>query len=69
MIRLVHSDGSLTDPTPVKPTDFYSVDARRAARMKFLSDVGLTLDDRLLSDDVQDIIDTVLFNQVADKAA
>lgn len=51
------------------PAELYSADARRAAGMKFLAEVGLTLDDRLMSDDVQGIIDSVLFNQVGDKAA
>ncbi len=47
----------------------FSTDARRAAGMKFLAEAGLTLDDRLMSDDVQGIIDSVLFNHHADQAA
>ncbi len=44
-------------------------DARRASGMRFLSDAGLTLDDRLLDDDVQSIIDSVLFGNAGQCAA
>lgn len=65
----IFSDGRDTTASVKARADLFPVDARRIAGMKFLADVGLTLDDRLMGDDVQDIIDSVLFNQGAGKAA
>ena len=82
MIRFVSMHGSRVDPvleardearaakSDIKtPGHFYPIDVRRHAVMKFMTDVGLGLDDRLLSDEVQGIIDSALFLQADDKAA
>lgn len=63
MIRLATANGQRTPhvlPTEFE-TDKAAQDARRTAGMAFLKEAGLTLDDRLMSDQVQDIIDGLLF--------
>lgn len=71
MMKLVTADGlyitAETDHGSEPPNS--PQDARRSAGMAFLKEAGLTLDDRLLSDDVQSIIDGLLFTNTADKAA
>lgn len=71
MIRLATENGepvSFNLPAGFK-TDEAAQDARRTAGMAFLKDAGLTLDDRLMSDDVQEIIDSLLFRQFGGRAA
>lgn len=82
MIRFVSINGTLVDPVleardeamaakrDVKtPGHFFPIDVRRHAAMKFMTEVGLTLEDRMMSDEVQGIIDSALFIQADDQAA
>lgn len=73
MMRLVTENGTLIDPATLDqetltPKDA-RVDARAEANMTFLSDLGLRLNDRMLSTDVQDIIDRALWADVGKHAA
>ncbi len=82
MLRFVPMHGSRVDPvldsrdqaraakSDVKtPGHFYPIDVRRHAVMKFMTDVEVTPDDRLLSDEEHGIIDSALFLQADDKVA
>lgn len=71
MMKLVTADGLeiTSDMVHGAETSTPDQDARRTAGLAFLKEAGLTLDDRLLSDDVQSIIDGLLFSQTEDLVA